>query len=253
MCKSDFEEFIGKGKEAQEVSEPKEKVPKKYEKKLVAVLDLLGITQDIRDSEKENVDESEILSVLDDIKGIVDAASKDLEEIDDLSVVYQISDSFIFVCEESALEEMIGALSIVQKKILVDKKRLLRGALEYGSIYIDSEKKQVFGPAFIKAYLCQENEAIYPRIIIGDSVKKLDSYSKLKDLRWICHDDEEIIDYIGFYGIDEFSKEIKEKKTCKFLEEKYESYSREDKLNIRQKYAWTKDYFKTKGVLDYEK
>ena len=68
-------------------------VPETYDKKVVAFLDLLGITQRIMADQKGD----EIVAVMEKIKKIVDSQVDVFEYKDTLDYLY-ISDSFIFVC-----------------------------------------------------------------------------------------------------------------------------------------------------------
>ena len=169
----------------------------KYEKKLVAFLDLLGITNEIRSNTngKENI----IISKMTKIKEIVEIEIKDAPICDKLSMLY-ISDSFIFVCEQDALANFFSLLSNIQMRVLVECKTMLRGALEYGDVIVQDNGKQIIGPAYIDAYLKQEHDAIFPRVIIGNSVLELinsneEQYEKIV----VSQDRETSLEYIDVY------------------------------------------------------
>jgi hypothetical protein len=46
----------------------------------------------------------------------------------------------------------------------------LRGAISSGQAYFDPAKNNVVGPAYIKAYLLSERQAIFPRVILDHSI-----------------------------------------------------------------------------------
>ena len=98
----------------------------KYEKKLVAFLDLLGITQESKS--KVNGTENEIIFKMSKIKDIVEIEINATPMNEKMNMLY-ISDSFIFVCDEVALGHFLKVLSNIQMRILVECKTLLRGAL----------------------------------------------------------------------------------------------------------------------------
>ena len=151
-----------------------------------------------------------------------------------------MSDSFIFVCKIEFLKDLIEVLAAIQNYILIKEKMLLRGALDYGKLYVHKEKNSIIGPAFISAFKCQENNAIYPRIIICNSIKDLVDYKDDSVKKYICHDKEEIIDYIDF----SLDCDVLEKEVFIFLEKKYTD--NKNNLNIRQKYGWMKNYLEAK-------
>jgi len=103
------------------------------------------------------------------IKDIVEIEINAAPMNEKMNMLY-ISDSFIFVCDEEALGPFLKALSYIQMRILVECKTMLRGALEYGDVIVQDSGKQIIGPAYIDAYLKQEHDAIFPRIIMGNSV-----------------------------------------------------------------------------------
>jgi hypothetical protein len=236
-----------------DVTAPTEDDSLKYDQRLVAFLDLLGITQKIRETAK-NKEESEIISTMSKIKNIVESEINTAPM--PIDMLY-ISDSFIFVCRKEVLGYFLKMLSCIQTHILIECKILLRGALEYGDVVVRDEGKQIIGPAYIDAYLRQEKDAIYPRIIMGNSVLKLllnQPYEKI-----ISQDQEASLDYIGAYMESEKKNKndmiirLRREGVFDHLCDEYKKYDNENELSIRAKYAWTINYLIKKGVWSDEK
>jgi len=216
----------------------------KYEKKVVAYLDLLGITREIRN--KINGDEYEIISKLSKIKNIVEKEITPMNE--NVDMLY-ISDTFIFVCDVEVIERFLDMLSSVQMRILVECKTLLRGAIEYGDVSVQDEGKQIIGPAYIDAYLKQEKNAVFPRIIMSNSVlAKIGQYGKLV----VSQDRESSLDYIDVYRgkktKNELITHLRREGIFKYLRDGYQNFDKQNESSIRSKYAWTINYLREKGV-----
>jgi hypothetical protein len=245
----DFDTWIDKTDFTEDIEE---EPTIKYEKKLVAFLDLLGITREIMS--KIGGLESEIISKMSKIKDIVEIEINTAPMSKQMIMLY-ISDSFIFVCELDALNSLLQVLSNIQMRILIECKTMLRGALEYGDVIVQDSGKQIIGPAYIDAYLRQENDAIFPRIIISNSVLEIITLSPNKyNVLVISQDREHSLDYLDTY----MSLENKTKRDIKirlqregvfdYLFEGYHRYNRENNSSIRAKYAWTISYLVEKGV-----
>ena len=218
-----------------------------YEKKLVAFLDLLGITEEVR--QKVNGSEEEIISKMEKIKDIVD---KEVKGINDgrIDMLY-ISDSFIFACDKEVLPLFLKVLSNIQMRILVECKTMLRGAVEYGDVIIRDSGKQIIGPAYINAYLNQEKYAIFPRIILSNSVVNLISEF---DKTLVSQDREYSLDYFDVYlefegkTLRQMSTKLRREGVFDYLLKNYVEYNEKDKISEKSKYAWTINYLKEKGV-----
>lgn len=221
----------------------------KYDKKLVAFIDLLGMTRSIRDATEG--EERLIISKMTTIKDIVeDEIEHKKSEIDML----YISDSFIFVSPPELIVEMLDILANIQMRILVECQTMLRGAVEYGDVIVSDEGKQIIGPAYIEAYEKQEKHAIFPRIILGNSVLN----NKKKYLKKIVAKDRETsLDYVDVYmamestSTQEMQKKLKREGTYKYLVDSYKTHH--NNSSIRAKYAWTINYLNDKEVWSDEK
>jgi len=224
----------------------------KYKKMLVAFLDLLGITKEIRS--KTDGTENEIISKMSKIKDIAEIEISAAPMNDKMTMLY-ISDTFIFVCEQEALAPFLQVLSNIQMRILVECKTMLRGALEYGDVIIQDRGRQIIGPAYIDAYLKQEHDAIFPRIIIGNSVLEIiDAQLKQYDKFVISQDREFSLDYIDVYmALERKTKNdiivrLRREGIFSYLCDEYKKYDKESNSSVRAKYAWTINYLREKGV-----
>lgn len=252
-----IDEWIDESQSIDSISEEASITTLKYEKKLVAFLDLLGITNEIRSNVNGN--ENIIISKMTKIKEIVEIEIEDSPISDKMSMLY-ISDSFIFVCEQDALANFLALLSNIQMRVLVECKTMLRGALEYGDVIVQDNGKQIIGPAYIDAYLKQEHDAIFPRIIIGNSVLKLinaneEQYEKIV----VSQDRETSLDYIDVYmTLEHLTKKdivtrLRREGIYDYLFSTYEQYNQKNNSSVRAKYAWTINYLRDKGVWSNEK
>ena len=242
----DFEEWI-EDSDAPSLSSVEEQ-ERKYEKRLVAFLDLLGITYEVLT--KVNGAENEIISKMLKIKEIVEREIRDV----DITMLY-ISDSFIFVCKPEMLPVFLKTLANIQMRVLVECKTMLRGAVEYGDVIIEDDGKQIIGPAYIDAYIKQEKHAIYPRIILGNSVVSLISQAHGADGKLVISQDREYsLDYLDVYmEIEQKSKRdlqtrFRREGIYDYLLDSYLEYHKKDNPSVRAKYAWTINYLREKGV-----
>lgn len=223
-------------------------IPETYDKKVVAFLDLLGITQRILADQKG----TETVAVMEKIKKIVDSQVDVFKHKDALDYLY-ISDSFIFVCDIEQVEEFLRLLGMIQMLVLVECKVMLRGAVEYGDVTIRDSGKQIIGPAYVKAYLKQERDAIFPRIILGNSIKEQIIERNLRNLLY-TYDREYALDYVGTYiDMEQISSSkivvrLIREDVITFLIDNYRKYDKEEIPSVRAKYGYTINYFKEKGV-----
>jgi len=148
-------------------------------------------------------------------------------------------------------------LAKVQFFILLECNQLLRGAVTIGDAIMNDHGKYIIGPAYIRAYLIQEKDSIYPRIIIDNCVKKEILKSKvLKDSISIDTDKECYLNYIKIFMNNAQRKDsdiiemFMSEGLFKYVKEKYDEFNtdNEEDHNIKQKYGWTIEYFKRMGV-----
>lgn len=226
----------------------------RYEKKIVAFLDLLGMKHHVL----SNTDgkEGDAITLIEKINGIVDKETASISKEPEFRLLH-ISDSFIFVCDPAFVIKLIELLAIVQMRILVECNFQLRGAITLGDVIIRDEGKQIIGPAYIYAYLMQEGNAIYPRIILQNSIlAKINEIMPEYNNIIFSYDNEVCIDYLGFYIKNENSKlsdiitKLRREKIFDHLIAEYKKFNtnNQDSIKIKQKYGWTMKYFSEKGV-----
>ena len=247
----DLDSWIQEERENEMVSD-KVETTLSYERKLVAFLDLLGITRLIKDN--TNGKEGEVIALMEKIKKIVEIEANECNKREDFNLLH-ISDSVIFSSAPEYLPQLLDLLSVIQMRILIDCKIMLRGAIEFGEVIVKDYGRQIIGPAYINAYLSQENDAIYPRIIVSNNVIKLieDEFPTYKKVI-LTYDRENALDYIETYIVAEsinknnLTTKLRREGIIDYLIDEYLKYDKQDIASVRRKYGWTISYFKNKGV-----
>lgn len=136
---------------------------KKYEKRIIGFIDLLGF--------KNLLDEEENFEIIQGILRAVYEVKEDIGKIfgHDCIVMSTVSDSIIISANIEEKGAFIKLNSIVYAfvSVLLCKYGILsRGAITYGNLYHDGQI--AFGPALVKAYLMERDMAVYPRIILDE-------------------------------------------------------------------------------------
>ena|GEM_PF-1847915 len=272
----EFEGFLAKEEKEKEKITYESPIIYQYKQLVVATLDLLGITNEIlkiernrnkkndskdKSSDNGNIDkesnENELIEKMISIKNMI---TEIIGPSKIITMLY-ISDSFIFVCEKDDIILLLKQLAVIQFRILSRWKTLLRGAIEFGGVTVEDSGKQIIGPAFLKAFKRQENEAIFPRILLGNSVinilNELSKNTKKNLIDEICittRDKETSIDYIECFMITEGKNKnhiidiFNTNNIYDFLYVNLNEYNKKDEMNIRNKYAWTIKYLREKEV-----
>lgn len=231
---------------------------KKYSKKIIAFLDILGITALI--GQHINNDEHKAIYKIEKIRKIVEDSTKIAKETKDINLddfyYLQISDSFVFVCDPKNVVPLIELLSTIQVRIITECQFLLRGAITIGDAIVEEFAKYIVGPAYIQAYKLQDNDAIYPRIIVDKSVTQAirKESTSIKSYLYRDIDKEFFVDYIKVY----MTKESLTKRDVKvilnregvltYLIDNFNKNYQDEKHNISQKYGWTIQYYRKIGV-----
>lgn len=236
-----------------EVTETIEIQHKGYTARIVAFLDLLAI-KDLIFTKTNPGEDKEALSIIAKIKWIVESETKDLERDLEFTLL-NLSDSYIFTCSDEHIFYLITLLGVIQMRILRECQFQLRGAVTYGNVYVSEDGKQIIGPAYINAYLLQEYNAIYPRIILDKTF--LDRFNELNhdpQFLTVAADNETFIDYVEIFlssdtkQITNAITSLKRDEVFSYLIDGYKFYHNNDKPSVKQKYGWTIQYFIRKGV-----
>ncbi|MGQ1890135.1 hypothetical protein ACT29H_06805 [Thermophagus sp. OGC60D27] len=163
----------------------------KYEKRLVAFIDILGFKEIVKQSEKDISKIELIYSVLDYLKNweaqekwdlrLVeiegDAQKRGVENFDirGKTNITAFSDSIVVsVKVDNNINEMASTLIVHLAyigAILLEKGILFRGGLTVGNL-IHIENGIVFGQGLIDSYKLESKSAKYPRIILSDKLLK---------------------------------------------------------------------------------
>lgn len=224
---------------------------KKYSNKIIAFVDVLGIKALIDEHRKH--DEYKAIDKIEKIRKIVEDSTKIVKQTKNIDLDYlQISDSFVFVCDPKTVIPLIELLSTIQMRIITECQFLLRGAITIGDALVREFGKFIVGPAYIQAYQLQENDAIYPRIIVDKSVTKAIKRSAhpITDYLQRDSDKEFFIDYIKVYMNKESLSKQKMKSRLRrediftHLRDRFNENYQKENHNISQKYGWTIHYCK---------
>ena len=222
----------------------------KYENKVIAFLDILGISKLINENRDGN--EHKAINKIENIRKIVESSTHIVQKSEGNLIYLQLSDSFVFVCEPKSITFLIELLATIQARIINECQFLLRGAITIGDTIIREDGKFIIGPAYIQAYQLQERDAIYPRIIVDNSVmneiKK--NHNPINKFFRQDSDKEYFIDYIKVYmETESLNKQdmivtLSREKIFTYLNKSFTDYYKEEKHSISQKYGWTIQYFK---------
>lgn len=230
------------------------KALKKYSNHLIAFLDVLGIKSLIE--KYSDGDEHNAIDKIERIRKIVETSTaivqKDSVRIDFL----HISDSVVFVCEPKTIIRLIELLSTIQMRVITECQFLLRGAITIGDAIAEDYARFIVGPAYIQAFQLQEDDAIYPRIIVDKSVTKKIKEYKLPINNYLQQDSDKeyFVDYIKVYMQKEsvsrqrIRYRLGSEDIYSFLKDTFKDNYKNEKHNISQKYGWTIQYFKKLGV-----
>lgn len=154
-----------------------------YKKSVVVFLDLLGITDRIKETQENEEGAKAILSIYKQIKAwIKDIENGAKKEWEMPIKAKAMSDSIVITCDIVS-EKSILLIAYILALLQIGTMRshfLIRGAMSIGGIY---DRRQIFfGPAFIKAYEL-EKIASWPRIVIDTSVIEVLDKKSLKSAR----------------------------------------------------------------------
>lgn len=225
---------------------------REYKECYIAVLDLLGFKSALKTYNCE-----EIASFFDEInEEYTISYTKTGKPIIDKNEIHikVMSDSiciFIDSSIENALSALIATCDYLQIRMLRLKEPMLsRGAIVKGKIYNNNDI--LFGEGFVRAYYMQEDEAIYPRVIIDKDIIEGYKCNNEADQKYIDllltrdFDGYYFSDYLALFYIlnhehDSWKKFIRyaldksEKETSGRVRSKY-SYIKESLPRIKEKF-----------------
>lgn len=219
----------------------------KYEKRLVGFIDILGFKKHTENAQKDN-DISTIVNSLDAIYQLLQEHYNE-HQIHDVRVT-TFSDSIIFSVplNMTNLDNLFFSLLPLiwlQADMLMNHKVLMRGGLAYGDIYHND--KMVFGTAVNQAYHLESKVAIYPRIVVDNSVTEFFKTQKLQtDQAWQndWHQVEKLIkkdgDGVNYINYIEGSETEYEEHYPAFIQhlKQFVAENQHLSVSIKQKYDW---------------
>jgi hypothetical protein len=235
--------------ETEKIEVPTKALPRRtYDERLVAFIDILGMTALVRDSDAE-----EILTIMGKIQKCVEVECEPLIASDQLNFL-QLGDGFIFVAELDCINEVCKILSTVQWQVLVYSQMLLRGALTAGKVIMSDDSKIIIGPAFIDAFSLENENAIFPRIIYANEIENY-ILKKSIDFKYIVEDNDKLkyLDFISYICDSEklAKKTLDHLLTTQgikdWLSKEYSKLIIENRV-VAQKYGWLISEFVHHGI-----
>lgn len=231
---------------------------KNYSIRLIAFLDVLGIKALVADHRKD--DEYIAINKIEEMRKIVDTSSQLIQDNENFNYLH-ISDSFVFICKPDSIILLIELLSTIQTRIIQECNFLLRGAVTVGDAIVREEGKFIIGPAYIQAFELQENDAVYPRIIVDKSAIKAIEKVKKSVANYLRQDadKEYFVDYIKVYmdrenlSADDMRIRLRRDNAFDYLRRLFEEHYGKANHNISQKYGWTMEYYKDLGIWEDKK
>lgn len=231
------------------------RVVKKSDQKLVALFDVLGISDSVNDARNED-EEEKIFKTLLQIQAYVrnECDGFDAGKLDYL----QIGDGFVIVAALRQINQVCRILSSIQWQALIECKMLVRGALTAGRVQGSRANGFFVGPAVIEAVRFERDNAVYPRIIFVNEIEKLVPHNSIK-FNYIVEDEDKIryLDYINYSfdigghspaSLDQLLTNYGIKETLKRWYETTIVSSKSENKKIAQKYGWLITKFGHHGV-----
>jgi hypothetical protein len=215
---------------------------REYKEKLIAWVDVLGMSKAIIDSGKSDSGAENILTNIGKLRNCVENSCDYLLKQSKLEYI-QLNDGFIIVCDLDCIDELCKILCEIQWKVLIEIKLPVRGALTAGQIIISTDPKVIIGPAFINAHKMEDEIAIFPRILFSDEIYTYINKERI-NFSYITKDADNLqyLDYLKYeFELEEDSKnfdnKIKVHGIKQLVKERYNDNITHN-MNVAQKYGW---------------
>lgn len=178
-----------------------------YENRIVAFIDILAFASIIKNTSDNESFITKLYQVFERIRFLM-GVSEPSDDVAESRRVSQFSDSiFISFNPEDETKEfkyLLGELLHLHVE-LAQHDILIRGGIAYGPMIHTNEI--IFGPALIQAYRIESNAANSPRIILPQSLYKIDSeFNELVGDKSNELDNLISLDEDDFYYLDYFDK-----------------------------------------------
>lgn len=152
----------------------------KYQKRIVVFLDLLGFKEKLQEFEQEAIFEDEeehvnYVKVSDKANDFINVFKDAISLIDPKECNYYLfSDNICLTLDpyfdkDLHIKVMFTISDLIKK--FAEKGYFLRGGIDYG--WFVDEKDVALGMPLVNAYLLESTKAIFPRVILSPSYKKL--------------------------------------------------------------------------------
>ena len=234
----------------------------RYEERVLAFFDVLGFEKAVENTiKKTDGNEIEVLHEIQKIESLLNEVHLHLNYLGWLSgepkikgrVVSQFSDSIVIsYLKDSYIHHILHDIYFLSVMAL-EKGFLFRGAIICGKVI--HTDKIIFGPAFNTAYEMEQRLAVYPRIILEDTILKLAEtnylgcsnpnaeYESLKTILLTDFDGLHFINYIDKLetGVDcGLDRKLEH---YGYIEKIMNDMEKIKKSSVRSKYLWLKEKY----------
>jgi len=215
---------------------------KEYDNKLIAWLDVLGMSKKIMESGKSDSGAEDIIKNIEKLRNCVENSCNFLIRQDKLDYI-QLNDGFVIVSELDCIDDLCKILCEIQWKVLLEIKMSIRGALTAGQVITNNDPKVIIGPGFINAYNLEDENAIFPRVLFSDNIYK---YIEKKNIKFsYITKDVDNLKYLDFFKYEleleddfkNFDYKLKVHGIKEYVNENYNLHINSN-TNIAQKYGW---------------
>lgn len=170
---------------------PTHKKAVRYEKRIFALVDILGFADLVEDSEHDTTKILRVYRLLDLAKSMtqlpIGYKFKHLQVRLAKFRSHIFSDTITMSCPYESFHyfnAMIAWVMWYQYFMWAEEGTFLRGAIVHGNIFDEENSAIVFGPAMVAAYRLETKKAKWPRILVDSSVvKKLPDEKRLRALK----------------------------------------------------------------------
>ena len=230
---------------------PKEKPPVETKvqymsEMLVAFVDVLGVTDKIRQESKLA---EEVVSDMKKLREHLDNTTRRLGINSTPNAFLVVSDSIIVVCETKRLKEFIRLIAEIQRYCLSRERPLLvRGGISKGGVCIEEGSRLIIGEAYLNALDLEKDIAEYPRMVISETLIEEMNPSHIHR----SHDIVPCLDFIEILKNEtDIVNELTDNRVRSYLDNEWANMAKkhDEKLRIRKKHGWMMNYLESKGVL----
>jgi hypothetical protein len=235
-------------------------MPVKYQNRIVAYIDILGFTEMIKQTIREDSPETSaqrlntIFNIVANFQRYFDAI-KTKRGLKDNCAITMFSDLIVFSqpqSESAGVLAMFEALKRLQINMLA-RNILLRGSIVFGKLI--HNQNIVIGPALINAYNVESKSAVYPRIVIDPKVMNLyvrtkgiihNAGKRIKDLDYdFTNDDFDGTYYIDYFNfVDDYLQNANSAAYYDVMKKLIERGKKSQDTGIRMKYLWMDEKLK---------